>query len=789
MVISSLNKKLFRDLWKIRGQAFAIALVVGSGVAVMVMSLSSLESLKETAAAYYDRYRFGHVFAGLERAPEHIATRIEKIPGVQTVQTRITKLVTLSIENFDEPIIGQIISVPESGEQLLNLIALRKGRLAAPDSTDEVVISENFAQAHHLELGDYVEAILNGNQRKLKVVGLGLSPEFVYSIGPGALMPDDKRYGVLWMGYKALAAAFDLEESFNYVSLAILRNTNPKDVISQLDSLLERYGGVGAVSQQDQISNWFLENELKQLRSMAETLPVIFILVAAFLTQMVLARLISIERSEIGLLKAFGYSGYRIGLHYFLMVIIITSIGIVLGWGVGMWLGKINTELYAAFFKFPFMFFQPSASTFTISALITLFAALVGTSRAVQRASALPPAEAMRPPAPPIFKKHSSNGSYILSWLDQPTRIIMRQIGRWPFRSFLTTLGIAMSVGVLVMSLQWSDSIRSIIGTYFYEAQRQDISLVLADTENDTVVHEIGHFPGVLQVEPARTISAELTFGHRFHRGSVSGVPGQAALSPVYDNNRGLIPIPKEGVVLGSALANKLDVTIGDTVHIKLLDGRRPKVTLPIVDVIETYIGMPAYIALEALNRIMKEPRQVDMVNLLVDENLQSNLFRELKKTPKVSAVMVKEGAIKTFENTMAETILIFISFFTMFACALAFGLVYNSTRIALSERGRELATLRVLGFSNMEISYILLGEMALFVLISLPLGCLVGYGLAWMIVTLMENELYRIPIIIFPDSYGLSMSIILIAAVVSATIVQSKIRNLNLLEVLKTRE
>ena len=787
--MQALNKKLLRDLWKIRGQAFAIALVVGSGVAVMVMSLSSLESVKETTAAYYDRYRFGHVFAALERAPRHVVNRIEQIPGVQTVQTRISKLVTLSIANFDEPVIGQINSIPEWGEPLLNLIALQKGRLVAPGNTDEVVVSESFAEAHALNVGDTINAILNGNQRTLKIVGMGLSPEFVYSIGPGALMPDDQRYGVLWMGYDTLAAAFDLEESFNYVSVALLRNTNPKDVIKQLDSILERYGSIGAISRRDQISNWFLENEIKQMRNMAETLPIIFILVAAFLTQMVLARLISIERSEIGLLKAFGYSGLRIGLHYYLMVVVITFFGIFLGWGVGLWLGLINTKIYAAFFKFPFLFFQPSVSTFAISAFITLAAVLIGTSRAVRNASSLPPAEAMRPPAPPIFKRHTSRENPIFSWLDQPSRIILRQIVRWPLRSLFTCFGIALSVGVLVMSLQWSDSITSIINTYFYKAQRQDVTLMLIDTEHHTVINEVKHLPGVLQTEPARMVSAEFFSGHKFHRGAVSGIPQNALLAPVYDNRKGLVSIPEHGVVVGSALAKKLNVDIGDFMQVKFLDGRRPELSLLIVNVIETYIGMPVYMALDTLNRIMKEPQQVDMVNIMVDANYQNALFKELKNTPKVSAVMVKEGAIKTFENTMAETILIYISFFTMFACALAFGLVYNSTRIALSERGRELATLRVLGFSSMEISYILLGEIALFVLISLPLGCLAGYGLAWMIVTLMENELYRIPVIIFPDSYGISMSIILLAAVVSATIVQSKIKHLNLLEVLKTRE
>ena len=318
-----------------------------------------------------------------------------------------------------------------------------------------------------------------------------------------------------------------------------------------------------------------------------------------------------------------------------------------------------------------------------------------------------------------------------------------------------------MSVAVLVMSFQWTDSIESIINTYFHDAQKQDITVVLAESENDTIVYEALHLPGVLVTEPARIISAEFTSGHKFHRGSVNGVPDDAMLTPVYDNHRGIIKIPEDGIVIGSALADKLNVVIGDTLSIKLLEGRRPTVSVLVTDVIDTYIGMPVYMALNSLNTIMIEPQQVDMVNILVDKKYQQELFKELKQTPKVSAVMVKEGAIKTFENTMAETVLIFASFFTMFACALAFGLVYNSTRIALSERGRELATLRVLGFSNMEISYILLGEIALFVLVSLPLGCVVGYGLASLIVSLIDNELYRIPVTILPDSYGWSISII----------------------------
>ena len=785
----SLNRKLLRDCWKLRGQVIAIGLVVASGVAVMVMSLSALQSLQVTAETYYDRYRFAQVFASLERAPENLVRRIYQIPGVQTVQTRIVKLATVSVEGFEEPVIGQIISVPENKQPLLNLLALRKGRFVSPGHPDEVVINESFAEAHDLNVGDQIEAVLNGNRRRLSIVGLALSPEYVYAIGPGALMPDDHRFGIVWMGQSALAAAFDLDGAFNNVSLALLRNTNPKQVIAELDTLLERYGGVGAIARKDQVSNWFLQNELIQLRHMANILPAIFIAVAAFLTQMVLARLITIERSEIGLLKAFGYSGARIGLHYFLMVIVIISFGILLGWGVGAWLGFYNTQLYSAFFRFPFLYFEPSPSTFIISSVITLAAALIGTGRAVRRAAVLPPAEAMRPPAPAEFHQRTMKSNGWFSWLDQPTRIILRQISRWPLRSLFTTVGIALSVGVLVMSLQWVDSIREIIGTYFYDAQKQDVTVALVDSEQQRILNEFGRLPGVMHAEPARIVSAEFYQGHRFHRGAINGVPEQALLMPVYDNQRGVIAVPDDGLVLGSALAKKLNVQPGDSVWVHLLEGKRPKLNIPVVEVVESYIGMPAYLSLDSLNRSMKETQQIGLVNLRVDTSFQEDLYKELKKTPKVAAVMVKEGAINTFENTMAETILIFISFFTVFACALAFGLVYNSARVALSERGRELATLRVLGFSQLEISYILLGEMALFVVVSLPLGCLAGYGLAWLITALISNELYRIPLIIDPDSYGVSMGIILLAAVVSAAVVQSRINRLDLIEVLKTRE
>jgi putative ABC transport system permease protein len=785
----ALNRKLLRDLWRLRGQVLAIALVIASGVAVLVMSFSSIEALETTATAYYERYGFADVFATVKRAPVKLTARIAEIPGVQIAETRIVKYATLDIAGFEEPVTGQLVSIPERGQSVLNRLALRTGRLVSPGRPDEVVLSEPFADAHGLEPGDQLQALMNGHKRRLDIVGIALSPEHVYVIGPGQLMPDDKRFGILWMGRDALEAAFDLDGAFNDLSLTLLRGTSTDDVIARLDTMLDGYGGIGAFARADQISNWFLMNEIEQLRSIASILPAIFLAVAAFLSNIVIARLIAIERSEIGLLKAFGYSNFDVGWHYAKMVIVMAGVGILLGWAVGAWLGRINTELYAEFYRFPFLLFRPSPSVFAVAGLISLAAALLGTLSAVRRAVILPPAEAMRLPAPPLYRKTRLRSTWFAHWLDQPTRIILRQIFRWPVRSLMTSAGVALSLAVLITSMQWLDSIDRIVEIYFHEAQRQDVTVGLVEVQSSVVIGEFERMTGVLAVEPGRVVSAKFRFGVRSHRGAIQGVVSEPNLNLVYDTAGGALKMPPDGLVLSTILAEKLGVRRGDIVEAEVLEGRRPLLHLPVVDLFETYIGTPAYMNLAALNRALKEGPNVGYVHLLVDQSAEAALYSELKDLPQISAVNQRRAALDTFHETLAETLLIYVSFFVVFACTLAFGVVYNSMRIALSERGREFATLRVLGFGRAEISYILIGEAALLIFIGLPLGCLAGYMLAWLITSGFGNELYRIPLIVDASTFGAAVAIGLAAAIFSAALVRRRLDRLDLIAVLKTRE
>ncbi len=786
----AMDRKVLRDLWHMRGQVLAIGLVVAAGIAALIMSLSTLEALDDTTAAYYERYRFGEVFAWVKRAPDRVEQRIAAIPGVRTIQTRVSRFATLDIEGFAEPVMGQFVSIPAARQPVLNQLVLRSGRLPEAGGTDEVVINEPFAEAHELATGDEIVGVINGHRRELRIVGTALSPEFVYALGPGALMPDDRRFGILWMGHDALAAAYDLKGAFNSVSLDLERGADTERVIQQLDRVLERYGGVGATAREDQLSNWFVMNEMEQLRTVSMILPTIFLVVSAFLTNMVLGRLVATERGQIGLMKAFGYSSTEVGFHYARFVVGIVLVGSVIGIVAGTWLGRMNTEMYTELFRFPLLVYRPSISAIAIAVSVSLAAALLGAAGAVQRAARLPPAQAMNPPAPAVFRRLRLWDTRAARWLDQGSRIIVRNVLRSPMRSVLTMLGVAASVGLLVLALQWNDSLDYLGQSYFFHAQHQDVTVGLAEPQSDTIVRDFHHLPGVLAVEPMRIVSADLSVGPITHRGSLTGLKNDAWLQPIFDDATArVVPVPADGLVLGTVLAHKLGVSIGDRVWLQVLEGRRPELALPVVGLVETYIAMPVFTHIDALNRMLKERPSAEYLNILIDSRNVAAFYARLKELPLVSAVMLRQAAIDSFYGTIVEHIMVYITLFSGLACALGFGVAYNSARIALSERGRELATLRVLGFSRAEISYILLGETGILIALALPFGCLLGRGLSEVMAAEFDTELFRIPLTIEASTYGLAVVIALAATLISALVVRHRVDHLDLIEVLKTRE
>ena len=785
----AIHRKLLRDLWHIKGLGLAISLVIAAGVTMAIMYLSNFESLRRTQQAYYERFNFAEVFAACKRAPLHLERRIEQIPGVAAADTRVVANVTLDVEDLEEPVVGRLISIPERDTATLNDVAILVGRYIEPGRSDEVLVSEGFALARDLAPGDSVTAILNGRRRELDIVGIALSPEYVYNIRPSDILPDEGRFGLLWMGREALATAFDMEGGFNDVALTLMPGASEDEVIARLDRLLEPYGGLGAIPRSLQLSHWYLDMELTGLQSVGVLIPSIFLAVAAFLLNVVMNRIISVQREQIAALKALGYTSFEIGAHYTQWSLIIALVGGLLGTVFGGWMGSEMIKLYNNYLRFPFLEYRLS-SGIAAGALATSFvAAILGAFGAVRRAVALPPAEAMRPEPPASYRPSLIERMGLTRWLSQPARMVMRNLQRRPGRAVASVTGIAMAVAMLIVGLFFLDAFDELMYVQFNVAQRQDLTVTFVEPASSGALHEIGRLPGVVHAESMRSVPVRLRHDHRSRQVAIMGLAGKPRLQRVVDTSLAAVELPPEGLVLTTKLAELLEVVPGDRVVLEVLEGARPVRQAIVADLVDEYMGMSAYMDAGALHRLMREGGNLSGAFLRIDAARAGELYRRLKLIPAVAGVALKSAAVDELNRVKDESFGIMIFFNVLFAGIIAFGVVYNAARISLSERSRELASLRVLGLTRGEISFILLGELAVVTLVAIPIGLVVGYGLASLVITVYDTEVYRFPLMVSARTYGFAALVVLLAATFSGLAVRRKLDHLDLVEVLKTKE
>jgi putative ABC transport system permease protein len=792
----ALDRKLVRDLLGMKGQAVAIAFVVAASIAVLVSSMSTYRSLERTQRVYYERYRFAEVFARVKRAPETVAERVRAIPGVAQVETRAVADVSIEVAGLDEPAIGRLVSLPEPGRASLNATYLRRGRMPEPGRPGEALVSEGFAEANKLGPGDHVAAVIHGRWQRLEITGVALSPEYIYLIRPGELFPDDRRFGVFWMAREEVAAALDLSGAFNDLTLTLGPGGPEREIIARLDLLLAPYGGVSAQGRENQISHRFISDEIKQLRGQAVFIPAIFLAVAAFLLQVVLSRLIATQRSQIAMLKAFGYPDRRIGLHYLELMLCIALTGTLLGLGVGIWMGRGMTRLYTQFFRFPLLEFQLGVGELIMAVLLSSGAAIVGGIGAVRRVVRLPPAVAMQPEPPPSFRPTVIERVWerlgLARLLSVPGRMILRNIERRPWRAALSVLAMALAMAILVLGRGQEDAVFDLIDLQFHRVQREDVTVSYVEPRDASALYEITRIPGVLAAEPFRTVPATLRFGPRQYQAAVLGLLRGGRLrqlvvgrAPEFQTAM----LPPDGVVLTRQLAERLGIGRGDLLVLEVQEGRRPVRKVPVVELVDEPVGVSAYMELGALNRLMYEGTVASGAFLRVDPIHKEVLYRRLKGLPGVLGVSVKLLALESFQDTFAKNLAVFRAVLILFATIITFGVVYNNARIALAERSRELASLRVLGFTRAEISFILLGEMALLVVLAIPVGSVLGYLLSAALVKAFETEFLRLSVVIHPASYAFAALVLAVSAVLSALVVRRRLDHLDLVEVLKTRE
>jgi putative ABC transport system permease protein len=786
--MSLLRRKLGRDLWAIKGQVLTIALVVASATGGFLGSVGTYRALARARDTFYAQYRFGEVFADLKRAPWSVVDQVTRLPTVLDAEANVVSGSQLLLDNVPEPLTAQLVGVPPAVGPVLNRLYVRRGRMIEAGSALEALVDEGFATARHLQPGDHVTALLNGKRRRLDIVGIGLSPEYINPSVSGAF-PDPKGLGVFWLDEQQLAAAFDLRDAFNHLTVIRAPAASDAEVLRRLDEILRPYGGRGAYSRDDQHSHRIVTQEMNQQRVLGTVMPSLFVWVAAFLLNVVLGRQIATQREQIAALKALGFGNAAIVAHYLQFVTVVVGVGVALGIAVGLAFGRYMTGLYSAFFHFPVAAFRIELPLVAIAAGISFAAGAGGALLAIRQIVRLSPAQAMRPPSPPQYRRLLLERLGLARWLTTPARMILRTLERRPARSLLAIAGVGASVGLIVSGTFWWDAVNYLVDTQFNAIERGDAVVTFVEPRGSGARFEVARLPGVLQAEPYRLVSVQLRNAQHTYRTAIFGLDAKSSLRRTLDDQQRVVDVPREGMLLSSQLAQRLVVRPGERVEVEALEGSRVRREVLVSGVVKDLFGLFAYMDRAALNRLMSESDSMNALDLRLDPGRGVALFTAVKATPSITSLQIKANSLASFRETSARNVLVFTSIFTIFAATIAVGVVYNSARVSLAERAWELASLRVLGFTRAEVSTLLLGELAIEVGIGVPLGLWFGRGLASVLTDLMHSETFRIPVIIAPQTYVFAAAAIVVSGLVSALIVRRRIDRLDLVAVLKTRD
>jgi putative ABC transport system permease protein len=772
-----LDRKLLRDLRAFRGQALGVVLVLACAAATVSMAYSARASLEATREEYYRHQGFADLFASVVRAPLPMVKSIRQVPGVAAVAARVVGWGTVAVDGFDEPITGRLISLPDDDGPAVNRLVLQQGHTPVTNEPDQVVVNEGFATAHGLAPGSRLAATIGGHKRVLTIVGSALSPEYIFALGPLQIVPDNRRFALLWMSGTALAADLELANEFNDLAIRLHPGASAAEVAEALNRLMSPFPGAAVHGRNQQFSHAFVSSQLEELAAIGVLVPLLFLAVAVFLLNASLLRIIELQRQQIGILKALGLDDGAIAWHYVKFALVLAGSATALGLPVGIVLGYGVTRIYAEFFRFPFLHFTPDWPA-VIGVLVALgAAATLAAWPPTWLAMALPPAVAMRPPSPPSYIRIGNRRPARRS--TAPLFMILRQLARHPTRLLLTTAMVALAVGLEIATLFSLDALDEMADVFYQRAQRQDATIVFAAPLPPQVLADLARWPDVQRVEGYRALSARVSFGGSSRQVVLTGLPADGTLHRLLDLELVQLAVPEAGLALSRSLATILRIEPGEHLTVSPMTGGAFEV--PVVALVEQYVGLGAYMELAALDgRLGGEP-MVTGAEVALAGNDRSGFYRTLKESAFVAGFIPRAATIAAFRETMARTLTIIVSFFVAFAGIAAWAIVDATVRVALSERQREFAILRALGFSHGAVVSMLAGELGVAVAAALPLGALAGLGLGQLIVWTLDNELFHVPLVVGWRSFVLSIGVVLAAAIISFAMAARRMRGTDL--------
>lgn len=788
-MMKTLNRMLLREIIQHMGLFIAASVVVFSGITLFAATYMAYCNMNNSLNAYYRQYRFLDYYAEALNIPEEVIPQVKRIAGVGEVIGRFSEDVGADMTP-DRRVTLRMISVPDHRKPAINDLFIAQGGYLDRRPDNACLIGKKFAEFYKLHKGDRINVIANLRTHEFKIAGIVESPEYIFTLkSASSLSTSGEDFGVIYVKESVVREIFGFHDAYNQLLVRFESGVSQHRTIERIETMLKPYGFISGTQRKDQVSHTMVTDDIHQLQGMAYAFPALFLSAAALMIYIILRRLVNKERTLIGVMKAMGYTDARILVHYQLQSLVIAVGGVLPAIVAGTWLGGLLTQAYTTMDRIPVMNIRIYGSVFVIGSLISLGFCLFAGYHAVKKVLEVQPAQAMRPETPPMGRRIVlERVGPIWNRLSFGWKMSIRNLFRSRQRTLFTMIGFMFTIILFVTSIFLLDCIDYVIRQQFFVLQRQDykVSFTKACGYQDTLA--LKDIRGVLKVEPIMEVPAEIKNGWLKESIPLVGLPENNSFYHLVDTHLLPVKVPENGMLISHVLAQRLQIRVGDDVEVKTGYLEIKKKKIRIVGLVKTYAGFSGYMRDSALGALMEKGKFATGALIRVRNGLDSHVRKELLKMPNVETVESRLGTYQSFVD-LTQMINFFVGVMILFGGIMGFAIIFNTTLINIAERYRELASLKVLGYTGWEIQRTLFRENLLLGLVSLIPGLLVGRMICGVLAQVFSNKVIALELVIYPRTYLITAASLMLFILMALAANRRNIVGLDMVEVLKNRE
>lgn len=787
--MGKLSKMMFRDIMKSKAQFIAVAAVVFVGITMFAASYMAFRNLKNSVYYYYSQYKFLDYYAEAQNISSQALTKIRDLPGVNKAMGRISMDVGADMGK-EKRVTIRLTSVPDNGRPDINDVYMVKGGYFNKGAADSCLVDNKFAEFYKLEPGDTIKAIINLKVYDLKIAGIASNPEYIYAMkSSSSLSFSAEDFGIVYVRESDARNLLGFQDSYNQVHVLFKEGVDSKQTADEIENTLKPYGFIKGVERKDQLSHTMVDNEIKQLQNMAYAFPVIFLTVAALVIYIMQRRVISNQRTIIGVMKAMGYSNRRILMHYLFYSLLISILGAVPGILAGIYLGAGMTSMYKDVFSIPVMQIKVYWDIILIGFGLSVGFCLLAGYNSAKRVVEVRPAHAMRPEMPRAGRKiYIDKISMFWNHISFGWKMVVRNIFRGLQRTSIVILGVVFTVMFFMISLFSMDSANYIFQKHFFEFQRYDYKITFSKPASYTDALELGSVKGVKNAEPILEVPIEIKKGWMKQETLAEGLTENQTSYRLIDRKFKPIEVPKDGILVAHVIADKLSIKPGDIIKVKPFMGDMKEKDVKVAGIVKQYVGFNCYMNLDELGKLTGEGRFATGAFLKIDSRMEKTAADKLFEYPGVETVEGRLTAYKSYMQYMDFTYL-FEGIMIAFGIIMGFAIIFNTTIINIMERRRELASLRVLGYTKKEVGNTILRENLILGVIALIPGILFGNFMCVMMGKLFSTDIFALEVVIYPTTYLITIASVFAFILLAQWANRKNITGLDMVEVLKNRE